>query len=170
MSNVMSFPAIDLSAILYDELLNNMISSVTTILDDIYSHCGWELVILDVLVHHQRQSTTVLPLQVIHSADSNEDFLLTGDIENIVESTFLRMYDIAVRHQKKSWNKVRVAMGWDAAKSYKLEYKYDDDLNWLDTLSVHNLDYTKLSFYEESKIKTWEGLPSFYKRFWAPSP
>jgi|GEM_PF-1231228 len=165
-------------AIQYDALIENIIITMMRTIDDMYSDLNWDLVVLDALVHPMRNRATLLPVTII-SLDG-KDFVLADNMSHRIESMILRLHHLTTTSMPLSrlsaanddtltttdWNKARLSISSNNSEWHKFEYKYDSDLAWLDSISVHNLDYSQLTLQEELAIKTWQGLPATYSRFW----
>jgi len=159
-------------------LIENIVITVMRTIDDMYSDINWDLVMLDALVHPMRNRATLLPVTIISLDD--EDFILADNMSHRIESMILRLHYLTTASMPLSrssaanddtfittdWNKARLSISSNNSEWHKFESKYDSDLAWLDSISVHNLDYSQLTLQEELAIKTWQGLPATYSRFW----
>lgn len=100
-------------------------------------------------------------------AEDNGLFFEDETIKEI-EFQFLSVYKSMLRNNKKSmWNKAQITIFNDTASRFPiLNFKYDSDLDWVESLDVNSSEYNDLSSDIEARINQWDGLPKNFPRLW----
>ena len=50
---------------------------------------------------------------------------------------------------------------------FSIDFKYDEDFAWYKSLDIDSQEYNDLDIDVINQIKSWEGLPESYPRYWA---
>ncbi|WP_086933473.1 hypothetical protein [Agarilytica rhodophyticola] len=69
-------------------------------------------------------------------------------------------------HDMNEWNKMMIILHYKGG--YKMESRFDNDLEWLLSRQNSKPENTSLSLNTRRKIMSWEGLPRDAERFWLP--
>lgn len=100
---------------------------------------------------------------------SYEDKVLSLDDETVglIESQFLVVHNTMLQFDAVNcWNKAKLIVFMDSNCSSLVRFKYDSDLDWVESLDVNGYQYNELSAGIEEKINQWEGLPTDFIRIW----
>ena len=62
------------------------------------------------------------------------------------------------------WNKARFEMTSEG--DFSIDFKYDEDFAWYKSLDIDSQKYDELDINIINKIKSWDGLPKGYPRYW----
>ncbi len=100
--------------------------------------------------------------------DEERLITLSSSLEKQITWQLLSLHRIALQSDDGAfWNKVRLTIHNYLNKfTCKFEFKYDSDLDWIESVDQDSDDYLNLSPEEETRIQRWEGLPDNYFRYW----
>ncbi|MEL0631134.1 immunity protein YezG family protein [Pseudoalteromonas carrageenovora] len=146
--------------------------------DEIYSHIGqamfnalpdrWDTAWYDIFVIHPDGVT-----------QSNQQYSLNDVIQyfNVnkinginkyagCDDAFEALYKIMQKNEDDvPWNKARFEITSDG--DFSIDFKYDEDFAWYKSLDIDSQEYDDLDIDVINQIKSWEGLPESYPRYWA---
>ncbi|PIW59623.1 MAG: hypothetical protein COW15_16925 [Shewanella sp. CG12_big_fil_rev_8_21_14_0_65_47_15] len=81
------------------------------------------------------------------------------------DEAFYDLYHIMQKNEQDvPWNKARFELTPDG--DFSIDFKYDEDFAWYKLLDIESQEYDELDIDIIDKIKSWEGLPSDYQRYW----
>lgn len=87
------------------------------------------------------------------------------DILNII-TAYKELYQIMQKNEDDvPWNKARFKMTSEG--DFSIDFKYDEDFAWYKSLDIDSQEYDDLDIDVINQIKSWEGLPESYPRYWA---
>ena len=145
--------------------------------DEIYNHIGqsmfnalpedWDAAWLDVNMSSPDRALSMGGYyQVSGSVHDFDVNVINGKFENTnSHKAFHALYKIMKKHEVDvPWNKVRFEVTPDG--NFEIQFKYDDDYAWYQSLDIDSEEYDKLDIDIINQIKTWEGLPESAERYW----
>lgn len=78
---------------------------------------------------------------------------------------FRRLYKNMKKNESDvPWNKARFELKPDG--DFDIQFKYDKDFEWLVAVDHCSDAYERLSSDDMSVIKSWEGIPEDFNRYW----
>ncbi|CAM3821483.1 immunity protein YezG family protein [Parendozoicomonas haliclonae] len=118
---------------------------------------------------------TAILIEIDHFIESRQHYSLGGDIHSFdIEDTdediawdeaFYALFKLMRKSESDiPWNKAQFSLLADG--SFDLEFKYDPDLQWLNTVERDSASYKAMNSKDILKIKTWDGLPEDNDRTW----
>ncbi|MBU2072482.1 MAG: antitoxin YezG family protein [Gammaproteobacteria bacterium] len=145
--------------------------------DEIYNHIGqtmfnqlpekWESAYLEVNLHQVDVSISI-GSKYMHEG---EVFDFDLDVINGVyksskcNNAFYALYKIMRKNEQDvPWNKARFEITSEG--DFTIDFKYDEDFAWYKSLDIDSQEYDDLDIKVINSIKSWQGLPEDYPRYW----
>lgn len=150
--------------------------------EDIYQHIGQAM--FNALPDEWDSAYFYISIKRIYprSCEYEESYFLKGvefdfsvdEIDGDYEESgctdaFFELYDLMQKDDSDvPWNKARFELKPDG--SFDIQFKYDEDFAWLNSLNLRKKKDN--DFYESvdidiiNEIKTWDGLPEDFDRYW----
>ncbi|MGR6839874.1 immunity protein YezG family protein [Aliivibrio wodanis] len=144
---------------------------------NIYHHIGqsmfnalpekWDSAFFYFRMLNERGDCTYINKYLLH--DNSFDF----DVNQIDEEyenakcaeAFRALYKLMKKDESDiPWNKARFELKPDG--SFDMKFKYDEDFAWLVAVDHYSDAYERLSANDMNLIKSWEGLPEDFDRYW----
>lgn len=86
------------------------------------------------------------------------------DITNVVIA-YQSLYKIMQKNEQDvPWNKARFEITSEG--DFTIDFKYDEDFAWYKSLDIDSQEYDDLDIKVINSIKSWQGLPEDYPRYW----
>lgn len=103
----------------------------------------------------------------VKTPGENDVLFLEDEVIKLIESQFLSIYLSMLKYNKKIiWNKSKLIIFNDRFCLPVVKFKYDSDLEWIESLDVSSCEYNELSSDVEARINQWDGLPEDFPRMW----
>ncbi|MUK94673.1 DUF600 family protein [Aliivibrio fischeri] len=78
---------------------------------------------------------------------------------------FNALYQIMKKNDSDTpWNKARFELMPDG--NFDIQFKYDEDFAWLVAVDHYSDAFERLSADDMNLIKSWDGVPDVYERYW----
>ncbi|MCW1720131.1 MULTISPECIES: immunity protein YezG family protein [unclassified Pseudoalteromonas] len=146
-------------------------------IDDIYNHLGlsmfehlpekWEKAYLEVNLHQVNVSVSIDSKYIYNGKIFDFDLdVIDGIYKNsMCNKAFYALYTIMQKDKNDvPWNKARFEMTSEG--DFSIDFKYDEDFAWYKSLDIDSQKYDELDINVINKIKSWDGLPKGYPRYW----
>ncbi len=103
----------------------------------------------------------------VKTLHEDDNLFLEDESVKLIEKEFLSVYKAMLKDDKRNaWNKARFIIFNNSHCLPILKFKYDSDLEWVESLDVNSFEYNELSADVEAKINQWDGLPKNFPRMW----
>ncbi len=113
-------------------------------------------------------------LRVDYSALSEQFYIKGSDVfgfnvdEDEDTETFEAFHELFKMMRENDsdipWNKARFELMPDG--NFDIQFKFDKDFAWLNQVDRDSDAYERLSSDDMHKIKSWEGIPEGFDRYW----
>ncbi|KPZ66695.1 hypothetical protein AN392_00134 [Pseudoalteromonas sp. P1-16-1b] len=147
-------------------------------IDEIYNHIGqsmfehlpekWDKAYLEVNLHRLNVSISIDPKYTYEQQIFDFDLdVINGVYKNsMCNKAFYALYTIMQKDKDDvPWNKARFEITSEG--DFSIDFKYDEDFAWYKSLDIDSQEYDDLDIDVINQIKSWEGLPESYPRYWA---
>ena len=145
-----------------DEIYNYIGQSMFNVLPDEWSKAQ-NYVLLD---NHALGIMSFINQYQVSNISSVYDFRFDNkDILNII-TAYKELFEIMQKNENDvPRNKARFEMTSEG--DFSIDFKYDEDFVWYKSLDINSQEYDDLDIDVINQIKSWEGLPESYHRYWA---
>ena len=143
---------------IYNSIAENILTAVSG---------DWDMVLLDVFIFDVDKS---IGIKGVSTFLGEETFfnILKSDFEHRGVSTSAAFFELYKRMKRSDsdtpWNKCRFSLSYDG--DLDIEFKLDLDLKWYCKLKHDSQMFEDLDADIVDLIKTWEGIPDGFDRFW----
>ncbi|MEC8011608.1 MAG: immunity protein YezG family protein [Pseudomonadota bacterium] len=92
--------------------------------------------------------------------------VLGDDPSKDLASLFFELYHemASANSQVMPWNKCLFELDYEG--NFDFQFKFDNDYDWSIHLDICSDEYHKLDIETIKRIKSWEGLPEDFDRYW----
>ena len=105
--------------------------------------------------------------KTLQTLDEDDNLFLGEELVGLIEKQFLSVYKTMLKDDRNNaWNKVKLTIFNNSRCLPILNFRYDSDLEWVESLDVNSFEYNELSSDVEAKINQWDGLPESFLRIW----
>ena len=150
-------------------------------IDGIYNHIGqamfdalpnkWDTATLMLLMDKVNVSVTMSQKYLDKNDSKNYKYFTVNKrnglaYESKVSDAFYALFHIMQKDKNDvPWNKARFEITSEG--DFSIDFKYDEDFAWYKSLDIDSQEYDDLDIDVINQIKSWEGLPESYPRYWA---
>ncbi|MGR6839877.1 immunity protein YezG family protein [Aliivibrio wodanis] len=140
---------------------------------NIYHHIGQSM--FNVLPDKWDRAYFIFKMLEVDNAALSEQFYMKGndffgfDVDEDEYSETFEAFDCLFKMMQTNdldtpWNKARFELKPDG--SFDMKFKYDEDFAWLVAVDHYSDAYERLSANDMNLIKSWDGVPEVYDRYW----
>lgn len=150
-------------------------------IEDIYNHIGqamfnalpdeWDTAILTLSMDKVNVSVTMHQKYLDKNDSTNYKYFSVNKrnglaYESKVSDAFYALYHLMQKNENDvPWNKARVEI--TSQGDFSVDFKYDKDFALYKSLDIDSQEYEDLEIDVINKIKSWDGLPGSYPKYWA---
>lgn len=148
-----------------------------TNIDEIYSFIGqemfdslpekWDRATLEVNLDSLDRAISIGATFSFNGQESDFDLYERGGqvFFSDIDDAFYSLYKIMRKNEQDvPWNKARFEITSEG--DFTIDFKYDEDFAWYKSLDIDSQEYDDLDIKVINSIKSWQGLPENYPRYW----
>jgi len=128
---------------------------------------AWDFAYLDVNMERVDRAISIGANYILNNISNSFDLDEKNGVVNFsdIDEAFYALYHFMQKNEQDvPWNKARFEITSDG--NFSVDFKYDADFVWYKSLDIDSQEYDDLDIDIINQIKSWEGLPENFSRYW----